>query len=423
MKPSFIIAATSSGCGKTTFSLGLIRALCDNGMRVRPFKCGPDYIDTRFQSVAAGVESVNLDLFMASEEHVRDVYSYYSEGSDVCVVEGVMGMFDGYDKMKGSTAHLARVLDIPVVLLVNAASAAYSVAAMIYGFSNLIGDIKIAGVVFNRVASERHFSFLKSACEDVGVKCLGYLQKNDNLKTPSRHLGLTLQSKEEMDRFVNNAAEEVKRHIDIGSIIRSAKVNIRQNHLKIPRYNGITVAVARDEAFNFIYHENLEIFGDGVRFFSPLHDECLPEADIVYLPGGYPELFAAELAANITMKDSIRAFAESGGKILAECGGLIYLSEMIDGNDMCGVFPLKATMKDARLTLGYRSLAFNGISIQGHEFHYSHIENPHAWESIAVQKNARGEEVDTPVYRYKNTIAGYTHLYWGEKDILKIWDQ
>lgn len=422
MKSAFLIAAVSSGCGKTTLSLGLMRAIARKHISVQPFKCGPDYIDTQFQSIAAERESINLDLFMSSASHVRALFSHYSKGSDVSIVEGVMGMFDGFDKMKGSSADIARVLDIPMILLVNAASTAYSVAATIYGFTRFCHDVRVAGVIFNRVASENHFSFLRKACEDVGMECFGYLTKNEALQTPSRHLGLTLSSREVMDRFIDMAADEVEKNVDIDSLVEvTSRREFPEEKLDIPVVQNLTVAVARDEAFNFIYPANLSIFTK-IIYFSPLHDQRLPEADLVYLPGGYPELFAKELSANFEMRNDIKDFAEQGGHILAECGGLIYLCEDIDGEKMCGVFPLKATMKDSKLSLGYRTIEFSHTTLKGHEFHYSHMIDPSSIPGIASQQNAKGLKVDTPVYKYKNTIAGYTHLYWAETDILKLWE-
>lgn len=424
MKSSFLIAATSSGCGKTTLSLGLMRALLRKDLSVQPFKCGPDYIDTQFQAIAARHESINLDLFMSSESHVRALFHHYSADSDASIVEGAMGMFDGFDKMHGSSADIAHVLDIPVVLLVNAASTAYSVAATIYGFAHFCPEVKVAGVIFNRVASENHFSFLKKACEDVGVECFGYIRKNEDLQTPSRHLGLTLSSRDEMNRFIDTAADEVERNVDVARLLDATSTPIKHHKgaLNIKASGNTTVAVARDEAFSFIYPANLMTFGN-IIYFSPLHDAHLPEADIVYLPGGYPELYASCLEENSTMRNEIRKFAEAGGRILAECGGLIYLCHEIDGHKMCGVFPLQATMTDSRLSLGYRTVEFADITLKGHEFHYSHIVDPLCKSSIASQKNAKGHQVDTPVYRHKNTIAGYTHLYWAETDILKIWNK
>ncbi len=445
---AFIIAATSSGCGKTTLSLGLMRELTRRGHSVQPFKCGPDYIDTQFHGKATGNPSINLDTFMSSESHVKNLFSHYSCGKDVAVVEGVMGMFDGYSKMSGSSANISRILSIPVILLVNAASTAYSVAAVIYGFKNFKPDVKIAGVIFNRVASESHFSFLKDACKDAGVECLGYIRRDDKLNTPSRHLGLTLTAETEMENFINAAADAVADGVDIDLLLQLTKISDSVNTVDDPyasRQVGDpslsenprlqsgdvlvstlspggapcdkAVAVANDEAFNFIYPANIDRLrqlGYKIVWFSPIHDSKLPDADFVYLPGGYPELYANQISANTSMMESIGCYVEIGGKVWAECGGMIYLSKEIDDIPMCGIFPLKCTMKDAKLTLGYRTIYFGGMVFKGHEFHYSRVVNPECIESVAVQTNAKGSVVKTPVYRYKNVFASYTHLYWGD---------
>ena len=183
------------------------------------------------------------------------------------------------------------------------------------------------------------------------------------------------------------------------------------------------VAVAKDETFNFIYPVNIEALHSRIKYFSPLRDTSLPDADMLYLPGGYPELFADVLERNAGMRKAIKEYAEAGGKILAECGGMIYLTEEIDGRRMCGVFPLKTTMDNARLTLGYRQVGFPGLNLRGHEFHYSHTLDTADLTSVAQQLNVKGLHVATPVYRYRNTFAGYTHLYWGEADIFKLWNQ
>ena len=216
---SFLIGATSSGCGKTTFTIGILRALSNRGLKVQPFKCGPDYIDPIFHSMASGNNSVNLDTWLASNEHVKELYHYYSKEADVCVVEGVMGLFDGYDKSKGSSAEIANLLDIRIILLVNAKSVAYSVAPLIYGFKHFNSNIKLGGVVFNMVASENHFTYLKQACDDAGVPCLGYLQKNPKLTVPGRHLGLTITAKQEMEELICQAATEVEKHVLIDKIL------------------------------------------------------------------------------------------------------------------------------------------------------------------------------------------------------------
>lgn len=210
MKHAFLIAAASSGCGKTTLSLGLMRALSRRNAEVQPFKCGPDYIDTQYHRLATGRDSINLDLFMSSESHVRNLFDRYSSNADISIIEGAMGMFDGFDDMNGSAADIALKLDIPVILLINAASSSFSVAATIFGFTRFRPEVKVAGVVFNRVASANHFRFLKDACRATGVECFGYIGKNEKLQTPSRHLGLSLESMSEIERFIDVAASETE---------------------------------------------------------------------------------------------------------------------------------------------------------------------------------------------------------------------
>lgn len=422
MKPSFMIAATSSGCGKTTLSLGLMRALTNRNIVVQPFKCGPDYIDTQYHRISTGRDSVNLDLFMSSERHVKELFGRYSESADVSIIEGAMGMFDGFDGMKGSAADIARTLDVPVVLLINAASTSFSVAATIYGFTRFCPDVKVTGVIFNRVASKNHYAFLKEACEIINVVNLGYIRKNESLQTPSRHLGLSLDSLSEIERFVDAAAKEVGSTVDINGLLEATMIDCRQMPSVVQSKRNLTVAVARDEAFNLIYPANVERFNANIVYFSPLHDKAIPKADLVYLPGGYPELYADDLEENREMRTAIKNFAEKDGKILAECGGMIYLSEEINGKKMCGVFPLKASMKNARLKLGYRRVKFDNFEISGHEFHYSDILDLSGLPSVAQQYNIRSEKVAIPVYRYKNVFAGYTHFYWAETDIFKLWE-
>lgn len=215
----YLIGAATSNSGKTTFTIGLLRALTRRGLRVQPYKCGPDYIDTMFHHLASGSESVNLDTFMSSSDHVKEIFARYGEEADVQIVEGVMGLFDGYDKMKGSSAEIAMLLEIPVILVVNAKSVAYSVAPLIYGFKHFNPQLRLAGVVFNMVASENHYRFLREACEDAGVKCFGYMQKNPELVIPGRHLGLTISAREEMEKLINLAADEVERHVNLEEMI------------------------------------------------------------------------------------------------------------------------------------------------------------------------------------------------------------
>lgn len=431
MKPQLLIGALHSGSGKTTFTMGILRALQRQGLQVQPFKCGPDYIDTRFHALAAGRESVNLDTWLASERHVRDLYARYGADADACVVEGVMGLFDGYDRMAGSSAAIARLLDIPVVLVVGARSMAYTVAAQLHGMKTFLPGLRLAGVVFNQVSSENHFRFLAQACEDAGLRCFGWLPKVPDLEIPSRHLGLTLAAGQEMERWIDRAADLVTRCLDIPALLEAVSVAAAEAPVEASAAPGtLRIAVARDAAFNFTYRENLSRLSQlgQVSYFSPLAGDPLPEADLVYLPGGYPELFAAELSSRRETMEQLRDYAESGGRILAECGGMIYLSKAIEGVEggpypLCGVLPFSATMDGARLHLGYRRLVdAAGREWRGHEFHYSAVTAPDALPSVAQQYDARGAAVATPLYRYKNVIAGYTHLYWGETGILNLWD-
>jgi len=429
---SFLIAAPSSGSGKTTVTLGLLRALKNKGYKVQPFKCGPDYIDIKYHDLASGNRSVNLDLFLSSETHVKHLYSKYASQSNASIIEGVMGLFDGYDKMKGSSAEIAELLNVPVVLVVNARSAAYSVAPLLYGFKKFSKKINLLGVIFNFVASENHYHFLKDACDDVGIKALGYLPKNADIEIPSRHLGLSLDSKYRFDEFADKAAHVVERYIDIDELISASLTRIDS---PIPSeiqeknaFQDIKIAVASDDAFNFMYHENIEYLkGMGkVSVFSPLKDKKLPPADIIYFPGGYPEIYLKELSENKELHQDIREYAERGGKILAECGGMMYLSSSITDKDgieypMTGIFSQKASMEDMKLKLGYRQFHYNGLDIRGHEFHYSNVESD--LSSIIRQYDAKNTPTDTKLLRYKNVIAGYTHIYWAEMDdLLKLFD-
>ena len=462
--PQILIGASASGGGKTTFTTGLLRLLRDRGLTVQPYKCGPDYIDTKYHEMASGRVSVNLDSWLASEEHLKQIYAKYASDADVCVTEGVMGLFDGFEGMRGSSASIAALLGIPVVLMVDARSTAYTVAAILYGFKHFYPAIRIAGAVFNQVASERHFSFLCQACEDVGVECFGYLPRLKELEVPSRHLGLTLDATYRFDEFAGKVAASIRQSVDVDRLLRSCSsfatsveerqkagsmavlpsvgeqsnletisstsvAEVPNEEARCPKAGRMRIAVARDAAFNFIYRENLarlEKWGT-VTFFSPMADEASPEADFVYLPGGYPEFFLESLANNESLKRGLRAYVESGGRMLAECGGMMYLCDSIRGMDgkdypMVGLLHQQATMEDMKLRLGYRTIRAGGQIWKGHEFHYSSVSPGQPPASIAVATDARGNTVDTPLYRYKNLIAGYTHLYWGESDLMKLWE-
>ena len=330
--------------------------------------------------------SVNLDLFMMSEAHVHDLYAGYTEKADVAVTEGVMGLFDGYDGMKGSSAEIACLLKIPVVLIVNAKSTAYSVAPLLYGFKHFKKQVQVVGAVFNFVASESHYSFLKQACEDAGVEALGYLPKCADVEIPSRHLGLSLDEDFCFEEFADRVAELVEKYVDIDRLLELTKqvapaaLPMSVSHRTYRREPSFTVAIARDPAFNFMYEANIRYLhhlGE-VTYFSPLADTSLPDTGFVYLPGGYPELYLAALSANRPMLQSIRRYVENGGKLLAECGGMMYLCDEIrdkngDVYPMAGVLHQSATMENMKLRLGYRTLLYDDARLKGHEFHYSRL--------------------------------------------------
>jgi cobyrinic acid a,c-diamide synthase len=426
-KPQFLLAAPASGNGKTTLTLGLLRVLARRGLTVQPFKCGPDYLDTHHHTQAAGRPSLNLDLFMASAAHVQDTYARYTAPADVAVVEGVMGLFDGADRMQGSAADVAERLGIPVILVVNAKAMAYSVAPLLFGFKTFYPGIRLVGAIFNFVNTASHYQYLREACQDVGVEALGYLPNNPAFTIPSRHLGLSIAAELQYETIVEALADALPQTVDIDRLLAvtqtaaptppAAPAGLAAGHA--PRRR---IAVARDAAFTFTYHHNIQAlnqFGE-VTYFSPLTDAALPAGtDFLYLPGGYPELFAAALSGNATMRASVATYCRNGGIAYAECGGLMYLGrQIVDAQGqafpMAGVLPCTTSLENAKLTLGYRTVTWNNLTIRGHEFHYSQLED-HGLNSEAVGiTNAKGAAVPVQLYRHGNVWASYVHLYWGE---------
>ena len=425
MLPQFLIAAPSSGSGKTTITQGLLRSLSNKGFSVQAFKCGPDYIDTKHHEWASGNVSINLDTFMSSPEHVKEIYSKYSSKADATVVEGVMGLFDGANRMEGSSAKIAELLDIPIILVINAKATAYSVAPLLYGYKHFYPGIKIAGVIFNFVNSESHYQFMKDACEDVGVEALGYVPRNEKINLPERHLGLQISAKDNYEDTINAMASHLEKTVDIDKILnicKSKRPNYKASSNKTN--TKLRIGVAKDEAFNFTYHENLRALSQigEISYFSPINGSILPDVDFIYLAGGYPELYLKELSQNISMRKSIQDFATSGGKILAECGGMMYLSKNIidkDGNlfPMVGFLDQNASMENMKLKLGYRKVKLEEDTLFGHEFHYSHlVDSKEETKDIEVY-SARDKRLDTQVIRKNNVLASYIHFYWGEKNI------
>ncbi|MDJ0366466.1 cobyrinate a,c-diamide synthase [Hymenobacter sp. H14-R3] len=426
-KPQFLLAAPSSGSGKTTLTLGLLRALARRGLVVQPFKCGPDYLDTHHHTQAAGRPSLNLDLFMASVGHAQATYAHYTAPADVAVVEGVMGLFDGADRMRGSAADVAEQLGIPVILVVDARAMAYSVAPLLFGFKNFYPGIRLVGAIFNFVNTATHYHFLREACEDVGVEPLGYLPNNQEFIIPSRHLGLSIDTAIQYEAIVEALADALPHTVDLDRLLAATRTAAPvAAPLLLPAPVGPAprrrLAVARDAAFTFTYHQNLVALAalGEITYFSPLADAALPAGtDFLYLPGGYPELFAGALSANAPMRASIAAYCAGGGATYAECGGLMYLGQqLLDAQGqafaMAGVLPCTTSMAPAQMTLGYRSVAYNGLTIKGHEFHYSSLTDHGLTPAPAAITNAKGAAVPVQLYRQGNVWASYVHLYWGE---------
>jgi len=414
MRCGLLIAAPASGSGKTTIARGLMALFACKGYKVQPFKCGPDYIDTKFHAAVCGRPSVNLDTFMATPGHVRELFNRYGADADVCVVEGMMGLFDGYDRDNGSSAQVARVLDLPVVLVVDAKSAAYSMAALLQGFINFRKDVRIGGVIFNRVGSARHFAMLQQVCDDLGVACYGYLPKNAALEQGSRYLGLDFSEKPDNQLLI----ELLETHVQWQRLLELADgaPASGSSPCTAPIHMGRTLIARNGESFSFIYQENIDALQDASFFDPETEVPHLDNVDLLYLPGGYPEKHLGALAQAEATRQAIKEYAEQGGRIIAECGGMMYLCEKIVADEgefpMCGVLPCSITARkaDRKLSLGYRRFTLDGKEYRGHEFHYTQFlgETP---PSAAQVYNAKGEPVATPVIRYKNVMASYTHIY------------
>jgi cobyrinic acid a,c-diamide synthase len=411
-----------SGSGKTTVTLGLLAALHKRGARVQPFKVGPDFIDTGLHEIAAGVPSHNLDGWMLARETNQRLFERTAAGKEVAIVEGVMGLYDGFDgrSERGSTAEMAKWLGLPVMLVIDAYSMARSAAALVQGFRQFDPEVKITGVIFNRVGGEGHYRMLKEAVQDVPI--LGWLPVNPRVEIPERHLGL-LTAPEVTAGKIDEISEFVEENIDIERLgVSDPQPAVKRPAL--PLYQGEssrshTVAIAQDKAFSFYYHANrmaLEEAGAEIIEFSPLTDPEVPEADFLYIGGGYPELFRSELEANTSMRASIRKFIESGKRFYAECGGLMYLAQSIGEAEMVGVIPTRIEMTDRLVDFGYCEITTTGQSIlgpartsaRGHQFHYSRCVSG-SGNAYHVRQGQR----DYPEgFVFPNGIASYIHLHF-----------
>ncbi|MED7950482.1 cobyrinate a,c-diamide synthase [Streptomyces sp. BE303] len=443
--PRLVVAAPSSGAGKTTVATGLIAALAARGLAVSPHKVGPDYIDPGYHGLAAGRPGRNLDAFMCGPERIAPLFLHGAAGADVAVVEGVMGLYDGASGRGelASTAHVAKLLRAPVVLVVDASSQSRSVAALVHGFASWDPEVRLAGVILNRVASDRHEQLLREALEEgSGVPVLGSVRRSAAVATPSRHLGLipAVERSAEALRAVADMGELVAASVDLDAVLALARtappldaepwdpaaemaelVAAGVPVAGAPRAGAPRIAVAGGAAFSFSYAENTELLtaaGAEVVPFDPLHADGLPEGTAgLVIGGGFPELYVRELSANGQLRSAIAAFAASGGPVAAECAGLLYLGRELDGLPMCGVLDTAARMTE-RLTLGYREavalhdspLAPTGTRVRGHEFHRTVCE-PGAGERAAwgwrLPTGPRTEG-----FAAGNVHASYLHLHW-----------
>lgn len=433
----FLIAAPASGSGKTTVSLAIMAALARRGVSVAPFKCGPDFIDPGYHKAVTGKPSINLDAWMCKEEFVLQAFQAGLKTS-IAIIEGVMGLFDGFGSstMEGSSAQIAAITGAPIVLVVNARGMAASAAPLLNGFATFDSAVKIAGVIFNNVGSATHAQLLKDVVKahSPEITCFGCIPRNESLAISSRHLGLvTADDNPLSSKFINELADVAEQYLDLNGLLaleanspHSPFVNWGAKNYSTFSKGEISIAVARDAAFCFCYDDNLRLLmeaGAEIVTFSPLNDTILPEnISGIYLPGGYPELYAEALSVNVKMKRSVKSAAEAGMPIYAECGGFIYLTEgMVDGADFVGVFPVRTRMLSKRKVLGYREVSLlnntiigsAGAVCRGHEFHYSEIEPMPDYFERFYQVSRRGEVVGEEGYVIGNCLGSYIHIHFG----------
>ncbi|MGW8745130.1 cobyrinate a,c-diamide synthase [Streptomyces sp. NPDC055794] len=433
--PRLVVAAPSSGSGKTTVATGLMAALAARGLAVSPHKVGPDYIDPGYHALATGRTGRNLDAYLCGPELVEPLFLHGARGCDIAVIEGVMGLYDGAagEGELASTAHVAKLLRAPVVLVVDASAQSRSVAALVHGFVSFDPDVRVGGVILNKVGSDRHEVMLREALDSVGVPVLGALRRAAPVETPSRHLGLVPVAERGAAAVdaVGAMAALVSDGCDLEGLVALARgagglsgvawdAGEAVRSSPSPRLEKPRVAVAGGAAFTFSYAEHAELLaaaGAEVVVFDPLRDEELPEGTRgLVIGGGFPEVYVSELSANEGLRKSVAELARGGAPVAAECAGLLYLGRELDGRPMCGVLDASARMS-GRLTLGYRDcvaltdspLAVAGTRMRGHEFHRTVVEPgagaAPAWGMRTPQRRVEGF-VEGGVH------ASYLHTHW-----------
>ena len=437
--PRLVIAGTSSGVGKTTATLAILAALRERGRQVQAFKVGPDFIDPSHHRAATGRSSRNLDGWMLGVDRNRLIFARAAADADISIIEGMMGLFDSSSPVNdiGSTAELAKQLEAPVVLVVDGSAMARSAAAMVAGYAHFDPALRVAGVLFNRVGNDGHYQLLKAAVEqETSVTPVGYLRPDVALTIPDRHLGLVMAMEQGNSRLYQRLAKAALDTVDLDRIEALAHSSgtlpeaVSPPVIKSPG-RTIRIGVAQDQAFCFYYPDNLELLeaaGAEIITFSLLHDDSLPDVEMLYLGGGYPELHGAALAENVAMRAAVKRFAERGGVIYAECGGLMYLTESIrdfDGrsHDMVGIFPAETVMQKPGLTLGYRTVECShrsilgdvGATARGHEFHYSTLVARGPLQYACALRDAEGLSKGQDGLMKGNVLALYTHLHFASQ--------
>lgn len=451
--PRILIAGDRSSAGKTTISIGIMSVLRDMGYKVQPFKVGLDFIDPSYHTEVTGRHSRNLDGYLMTEDAVREVFSHAAKGADIAIIEGVRGLFEGLEATSdiGSTAQIAKILECPVILTINARSITRSTAALVSGYKSFDPEVNVIGVILNNIGSSRHGEKARKAIEIyTGTPVIGEIPRNDSMKISMRHLGLipALEGRRRLADFDENMGRIkniIKEGIDIDrfiSLARSAQALIMpQESIFKPRANGnkIRIGVALDEAFNFYYRDNLELLelaGAELVYFSPVNDSALPKVDGLYIGGGYPELFTRELEDNVSMRESIKQASAEGMPIYAECGGLMYLTQEIktdvsgSGNyhmaEMKGGTFRMAGAVPGRTLMGHkRVVSYNvggfvkdnvigkaGATFIGHEFHHSEIVDLPEDTTFAIRlERGTGIKGELDGILVKNTMAAYAHLH------------
>ncbi len=425
MGKGLILSAPGSGTGKTTITLGILRALAKRGVKVRGAKSGPDYIDPRFHEAACNAPCPNLDAWAMTPDRVRAL----AAGDGLLMIEGAMGLFDGAPPVgKGATADLARLLDLPVVLIVDAAKTAQSIAPLVSGFAGHDKDVRIAGIILNNVGSPRHESMLARALAPLGIPVLGEVYRQSGLEHPSRHLGLVQAGEHpDLEAYLDRAAEAVEKALDLEALVKLAALLPKAStpkRLKPPAQN---IAIAKDRAFAFAYPHILQDWrenGAQLQFFSPLADEPAPKADMIFLPGGYPELHAARLSAAAVFRNSMQQAARQGVEIYGECGGYMVLGDALTDaeggrHEMLGLLPLETSFAKRKLHLGYRSVTavsgpFAG-SHTAHEFHYAttiRAKGP----ALFTAQDSEGRDLGPMGLIHGNVSGSFIHLIEKRRD-------